>query len=152
MISLVRQQITPADLSLVALAHPWVELVGQATTGPGFWMVSDALEALGWEQEAQNDYEYACSRSSIMSLHSVLFWLHLAQESWEYASERWNHVAERLGQLAQGTALPAFVPLVQQAIVHAGRTQQSALRVREQVEALCQQSGVPLPEEGSASC
>ena len=140
------EQGTPADGSLLAVLQPWLAVVADLQPELAAWrLLAAVVEAFVKECEPQEDVHHAERSLAWNQPDSVAFWLGYAVVDARAAAERWEEVRSLLHQRYEQGDL-SCVPLLACAVEHAERATQEAAAASVQVATFCGQYGLPVPE------
>jgi hypothetical protein len=140
------EQGTPADGSLLAVLSPWLAVVAHQEPELSAWrLLAAVVEAFVKECEPQEDVHHAEQSLAWNQLDSVAFWLGYAVVDARAAATRWEEVRSLLHERYHQGDL-SCASLLACAVEHAERATQEAAAASVQLAAFCGQYGLSVPE------
>jgi hypothetical protein len=139
------EQGTPADGSLLAVLSPWLAVVAHQEPSLASWrLLAGVVEAFVKECEPHEDLHHAEQSLVWNQPDSVAFWLGYAVVDARAAAARWEEMQSLLQERYNQGDL-SCAPLLACAAERAERATQEAAAVSMQVATFCDQYGLPLP-------
>jgi hypothetical protein len=139
------EQGTPADGSLLAVLSPWLAVVAHQEPELSAWrLLAGVVEAFVKECEPHEDLRQAEQALAWNMADSVAFWLGYAVVDARWVAARWVAVQSLLQDRYNKGDL-SCAPLLGCAAERAEQATEAAAAVCMQVAAFCGQYGVPLP-------
>ena len=135
--------------SPVVVLQPWMAMVPQVTTTAELSALVYAVEAARYELEAFEYYKQAASWVSYGDIQAIGFaldWFRPMAHSLQRACWHWQKAQEWLTKYGEAHKAALYHPLLANAQAQDERMAQAAIQLRRQVERLCQEWHLTLPE------
>ena len=140
------EQGTPADGSLLVVLAPWLAVVANQQPDHAVWrLLACIVEAFVKECEPQEDLRQAEQALAWEQPDSAAFWLGYAVVDAREAAERWTQVQSLLQKRSEQGDV-SCVLLLGCTAERVERATEAATSVLAQVAAFCGQYGLPVPE------
>jgi hypothetical protein len=144
--TMMMEQGTPAEGSLLAVLSPWLTVVANLQPELAAWrLLACIVEAFVKECEPPEDLRQAEQTLAWNLPDSAAFWLGFAVVDAHEAAERWAEVQSLLQKRYEQGDL-SCVPLLGCAVERVERATEAATAVLAQVAAFCGQYGLLVPE------